>query len=205
MAFTDAAAESLARGEARLAASGNGAAALLALSAQWALGRPWLYGIPWHLPGVRLGETIYHRPGRPTRISARSAAIVNQVWDLSSTEAETRRAHAARWRAELIGVDGISAYSMEADRVAGWLRYPILTSPRVKRVFQQSVARRHGVMPGYPGVLADLPVPSHRMLVAKFELQGARALANRLFTLPTHHRVRDLDFKIIRRCVQPER
>lgn len=205
MAFTDAAAEALARSEVRLEASGNGAGSLLALSAQWALGRPWLYGIPSHWPGVRLGETIYHRAGTPTRISARSAAIVNEVWNLSSTEARTRRAHADRWRAELTGVDDIYTYRMETDRVAGWLRYPVLTSPRVKRVFQQEAARRHGVMPGYPGVLGDLPVPSHRMLVAKFELQGARTLADRLFTLPTHHHLRGLDFETIRRCVQPER
>jgi len=203
MAFGDAALDSLARVEASLGRSGRGAASVLALAAQWVFGRPWLYGIPTHLPGLRLGETIYHPAAPPRRIAAPNAAIAAAVWDAAAKEVGQRRANADRWRTALEGVADLHSYTMSGDAIAGWLRYPVLTSERVKEIFQRTVARRHGVMPGYPATLADLPVQSGRFLVGVQEMCGARTLAERLYSLPTHSRVGSFDLEIIRKLVQP--
>jgi perosamine synthetase len=203
MAFSDAALDSLARVEASLGRSGRGVGSVLALAGQWLFGRPWLYGIPAHFPGLRLGDTIYHSAAPPRRIAARNASIAAAGWDASAAEAERRRANADRWRTALTGVDDLHSYSMSVGAIAGWLRYPVLTSQRVKEIFRRTVARRYGVMPGYPATLADLPVQSGRFLVGVQEMCGARTLAERLYSLPTHSRVGSFDLEIIRKSVQP--
>lgn len=199
MAFTDAAAESLSRAETRLRSPGSGLGSLLSLGAQWALGRPSLYGIPVHLPGLGLGETVYHRGGEPSRIARRNAAVVDAVWEASSRETDIRRANAMRWQSRLAGAVDLHSYTTEVHGIGGWLRYPVLTTPRLQTIFRQGEARRHGVMPGYPGLLADLPVPSGRLLDSRAEAPGARRCAEYLFTLPTHHWLRDSDLERIGR------
>ena len=205
MAFGEAAAGSLAQAASRLQAPEGGLGSVAALAAQWALGRPWLYGIPAGLPGSRLGATLYHPARPPRRISPRSASIVNRLWALSSNAAAIRRVNAERWRAALGGVEGLHSYVVPDGAVAGWLRYPVLTSPKLKRLLLGSESRRHGVMPGYPGVLSDLPVRPERWLREPTDIPGARTLVERLFTLPTHHHTGDLDIEIIEKRVHTER
>ena len=205
MAFGNGAAQALARLEDALGDPGSGAGSVAALAVQWALGRPWLYGIPAHLPGLHLGETTYHRAEDPARMAPRNAAIINHSWTLSSEEANTRRLNAERWRDALADIKDLQSCRVVEGSSPGWLRYPVLVSPRIKQVFERSLARRHGVMPGYPGVLADLPVSSARWAGRPFQVPKARTLADRLFTLPTHSRVEPFEMEIIRKCVHQER
>jgi dTDP-4-amino-4,6-dideoxygalactose transaminase len=177
----------------RLESSPGGARRILALAGQWAFGRPSMYWLPARLPGLRLGETIYHEPAPPRRISTQSAAIANAVWLISAQEAEIRRSNAIRWGRSLDEATGVHTYRVTSESTGGWLRYPILTSDPISRALGVPAVRRSGVMPGYPSVLADLKVVRSRILEGKTELPGARHLADHLFTLPTHRHLRSTD------------
>jgi perosamine synthetase len=177
----------------RLELSSGGTRRLLALAGQWAFGRPSLYWLPARLPGLRLGETIYHEPAPPRRMSTQSAAIASAVWLISAQEAKIRRSNAVRWERLLEGATGVHTYRVRSEATGGWLRYPILTSDPISRALGAPSMRRRGVMPGYPGVLGDLNVVRNRILEEKTELPGARHLADHLFTLPTHRHVRSTD------------
>ncbi len=55
--------------------------------------------------------------------------------------------------------------------------------------FDSSIAKRLGVMPGFPQSLADLPGFGDRCVNCEHGFPGARCLAEQLFTLPTHGRL----------------
>ena len=68
----------------------------------------------------------------------------------------------------------------------GWLRLPLVATDPVRRAADTARARRLGVWPGYPRLLLDLPGFGVRVRNAGSSFPGARALAARLITLPTH-------------------
>ena len=188
------AAEQLSRVAPRVAPANEGKGALLALAAQWAAGRPWVYAVPSSIPALRLGETIYH-PARPIRaIPPWAAAVVNALWLRSSREGTARRAASARWTELLAGDAGVRTFAESVGTVAGWLRYPLLVNDATALL--DADARRLGVMPGYRGLLADLPLAPGRLANAG-PWPGAAELALRLRTLPTHSLLRSSDVTAI--------
>ncbi len=171
------------------------------LKAQWLFGRPWLYWIPSQLlPSSELGETIYRRPHPIGGISALAAGVVSRTLRLVPDEIAHRRM-AARWlRSRVTGVTHISPAE---EWEAGWLRYPVILPGRAV----EGVGPRHraaGVMPGYPRALADLEGFGVRRLNPEEALEGARMLADRLVTFPTH-RFRQSSESATSICIQGRR
>jgi len=152
------------------------------LKAQWLFGRPWLYWIPGLLPFLELGETIYRRPHPIGGMSALAAGVVSRTLRLVPDEIAHRRT-TARWlRSRMTGVTHISPAE---DWEAGWLRYPVLL-PGSATEHLNSKHRAAGVMRGYPRALADLEGFGGRCLNSQEFYGGARMLAERLVTYPTH-------------------
>jgi dTDP-4-amino-4,6-dideoxygalactose transaminase len=153
------------------------------LKAQWLFGRPWLYWIPTLLPFLELGETIYRRPHPIGGLSALAAGVVGRMLRLVPDEIAHRRT-TARWlRSRVTGVTHISPAE---EWEAGWLRYPVILPGRAV----EEVGSRHraaGMMPGYPRAMPDLEGFGVRRLNPEEPLEGARMLAQRLVTFPTHH------------------
>ncbi|HEX2189850.1 MAG TPA: DegT/DnrJ/EryC1/StrS family aminotransferase, partial [Longimicrobiaceae bacterium] len=79
------------------------------VAAQWLLGRPGVYGIPASIPGLGLGETVYHDPAPPEGITRAAAALVRHGREASRREGEARRASAAALLARLRDAPGVRA------------------------------------------------------------------------------------------------
>ncbi len=145
------------------------------LKAQWVLGRPSLYGLPAALPGLHLGETVYHPPRMPRRITRAAAAAARAHAVVSDREALFRRKRAEQFvRRMFVTPDG---------GVAGYLRMPVVTPTHMTPAHAAL-----GIARSYPTTLAGLPVVRER-LVASGPYPGAEELAARLVTLPMHSRV----------------
>jgi dTDP-4-amino-4,6-dideoxygalactose transaminase len=192
------AAELLGRVARRMEDARSGRGGLMALAAQWATGRPWAYFIPSSIPSLRLGETVYHPPSPICGMPEWSAAVVATLWDRSAAECTARRAVAARWAELVAGNASLRTFSESAGTEAGWLRYPMLVNDAADLL--DADARRFGVMPGYRGILADLPLAPGR-LVSAVSWPGAAELASKLRTLPTHSLVTSGDVAAIVRLL----
>lgn len=170
-----------------LSASGEdrGLGTMLRLTAQWLLARPMVYGIPAALPFLRLGQTIYRDPEPVVPLSRIQATILLATHALQGGEAERRRCNAERLTRS-IDPDRVGRVPAGwSEGVPGYLRLPVLAGQGALDRFSTPQAHRLGIMPGYPLSLADLPGIRTRLGEAA-ELPGARELARRLHTLPTH-------------------
>lgn len=181
-----------ARGQplASLLASGDRASTagdITVAAASWALGRPWLYGIPASLPALHLGETVYHDAGEPLRMSRGAIALLDR------TLADMHHAAAGRRANALVLADAADQSRQLTrtrpidDGVAGYLRFPVLlhSGPRDSAAL--------GIAHGYPRPLPDEPEAQSCVVPPAIPLHGARELAERLVTLPTHHMVTGSD------------
>ena len=159
---------------------------LLLLGAQWLFGRPSLYWIPASLPFLGLGETIYHAPHPVDGITTLAAGVLARTSRLVPAEVTRRRANASRLSKSATGKGSLTP---PPEWNAGWLRFPVVLQRTAAGVLTNYHAGV-GVMRGYPKSLADLEGFGIRRLNSAEELPGARLLAERLVTLPTHRFVR---------------
>ena len=167
----------------------SGGRPMIMLAAQWALGRPELYVLPSVLP-LGLGDTVYHPPHPARAIPVACARVAAENWDDALAESRVRRENAARLDAALgRGLERIRAADGSEP---GYLRLPVLASPTARAGAAR--ARALGVMPGYPISLADLP-GFRRVANRDADFTGARTLAQRLLTLPTHRLLSDGDLR----------
>jgi dTDP-4-amino-4,6-dideoxygalactose transaminase len=184
--------------------AGRGLGSLLALLAQWALGRPALYGLPARLPFLGLGDTVYRRPRAARGLLASAAGVLEQGLGVVEREAEVRRAHAAALL-EVVARHpgcGLTPVRPPAGSVPGYLRLPVLldAARRCEAGSRGGEARRLGIMPGYPGTLAELAGFRGRCQ-GLGGYPGAEALRDSLWTLPVHSRMRAEDLAEVGRWV----
>jgi perosamine synthetase len=168
-----------------------GAGSLVRLIGQWAMARPSLYAIPAAVPFLRLGETIYHPP-TPARAMPRTClAVLAQLLQTESPEVEARRRTAQRVLASLLGTSMESVRPVAAAE-PGFLRLAA-TRPAGARPIDRA-ARRLGIMTSYPSALHELGPFWGSVINRNGALfPGARALAERLITLPTHSLLAESD------------
>jgi dTDP-4-amino-4,6-dideoxygalactose transaminase len=148
--------------------------------------RPSLYWLPAGMPFLRLGETAYE-PDFPLERLPRLAASLLWGWPrrLASLEAARRRharAYAGRLRA-----------ARTPPRDLPYIRLPALAPDAAarERLFAGGEARRLGLSAMYPSAVPD--IPELRARLSGTRCPGARDLAQRLFTLPTHAFLSDKD------------
>ncbi|HKC81973.1 MAG TPA: DegT/DnrJ/EryC1/StrS family aminotransferase [Gemmatimonadaceae bacterium] len=161
---------------------------LAALGAQWLLARPSLYRVPASIPGLRLGEMVYKPAAEPRSMSRVSASVLSGALRLEGAEVGRRRTNAKRLiesvgeGSRLIPVHAISGGE------PGYLRLALLDRAG------DTVARESlGAVRGYPMTL-DQHVQLQPLLVSNERAgSGSVQLRDRLFTVPTHSRVRDVD------------
>lgn len=192
-AMTDRGRRALDAARGLLGPAAGAAKSLVMLAAQWGLGRPSLYALPASLPFGGLGETVYHPPHPPSAIAPANARVAAENWDAALAEASIRRSNASR----LLAAFGprLSRVTPAPGAEPGYLRLPALL-PEGARQRLGADARALGIMPGYPLALADLPGFS-RILNPGADFSGARLLASRLVTLPTHRMLEDRDLRAL--------
>lgn len=173
-----------------LAASPAGLTDVVRLAAQLVLGQPALYGLPAALPFLRLGETIYRPPHEPRCLSRASLGAASRTLVLAEQENEVRRANGVRLDAVVRASGAVRAVEPLEGASPGYLRLPVLV--RSERTIT-GFAQRLGIAPGYPRALCDLAGFRARVVNRDDDFSGARELAGRLVTLPTHGRLSEGD------------
>lgn len=169
----------------QLESKGRGLRPLLVALAQAILARPSLYWIPAMLPILQLGRTIYHPCVEPGAMSGSAFGILAETTAAVEEDAAVRRGNDAvfretlpdHWRAGVVATDPRGA--------RGSLRLAV-RAPTAEEVQVIDQLRWLGIERSYPACLADLPGFGPRCLPGSGLCPGARLLASRLVTLPTH-------------------
>jgi dTDP-4-amino-4,6-dideoxygalactose transaminase len=156
----------------------------VALIAQWGLGRPALYPLPRAVPGLSLGETVFHEPRRPSAMSPSAASAILASCAQAGREAEVRRANAT-WLGEQLAMHpSLRKVAMApSEAIPGYLRFPVLAPHGVDGFGKQPTVL--GIAPSYPKPLASLSSLAP-LIVGAREFPGATRLAAELVTLPVH-------------------
>lgn len=153
--------------------------------AQFVFSNPPLYRIPASLPFLGLGETAYRSPQPRTEIAPFSLGMLTETLPLAEAQANVRREHAEAF-ADAIGTGPLRVPAIPESATPGFLRFPLLLPEGWKAQSIPGALRRLGVMPSYPASLADLQGFGIRLKSPSTGCEGARTLARRLVTLPTH-------------------
>jgi dTDP-4-amino-4,6-dideoxygalactose transaminase len=167
----------------RVGRPGWGWADVATAAAQWAFGRPSLYALPSALPGLRLGEMVYHPAREPRSLSIGAAALVGRALRTLSEDVSLRRRNAtALYMAATEGSD-IEPITLLPGATSGFLRFPVVDSGgRVERPDM-------GIVRGYPRTLHEQDELRPCLMSDEPVTPGATMLREGLFTLPTHERV----------------
>jgi dTDP-4-amino-4,6-dideoxygalactose transaminase len=106
-----------------MVSGGAGAWPAAASTAQWLAGRPVVYGLLAAMPGLALGETIYHVPTSPARMTAFSAALLMLTFGLAARETEARRMRVDEWWRVLPDVARRGVPRLAPHAEPGYLRF----------------------------------------------------------------------------------
>lgn len=159
------------------------------------LSSPWLYRFPARAPGLGVGQTQYHDAPPPASLSPTVAPALRFALETEGSAMAARRAREASFRATLADVDAAWGWFPVASPETGALRCPAILSDRSLENIQ--AVHRLGVVRSYPRTLSEYPELSSIIEDPRGPLPGATELAKRLYTLPTHERVRDEDVRRI--------
>lgn len=164
---------------------------LAAAAAQWAVGRPSLYALPSSVPGLRLGEMVFHPAHEPGSLSVVAATLVRQALAMNDDEVAARRrnatalADAILWDGSLVPIRPVPGCT------PGFLRLPI--RDRAGRGARAAL----GVMRGYPRTLLEQPELRPCLMTSEPATPGALDLRESLMTLPTHSMMTTADIRAV--------
>jgi hypothetical protein len=147
--------------------------------------RGW-FALPSAIPGLHLGEAVYHAPQPVSGISRYGAALA--LASLSAlTPAVAERAALAVQASDILAASNLRV--IVPAGTAGWLRLcALLDAPSADRLY------RFGVRRPYPRLLTSYP--DHQFTIANVQeaQPGSAQLANELVTFPTHRGARRADY-----------
>jgi dTDP-4-amino-4,6-dideoxygalactose transaminase len=149
-----------------------------------------------------LGITPYETVYPVTRLGHSLCGVAALLARRLPTLAATRTQNAARYSRALAGVRAVELLEPLPGAVPAWVRYPLLARDPSQRAALIATldAAGIGATASYPQALPDVPEVARRAVNAVDAFPGARAVASRIVTLPTHpycaqdlaERVRDL-------------
>lgn len=177
---------------------GSGWGDLTRAVAQWLFGRPMVYGLPAAIPGLRLGEMVYHPAREPRAISRAAAALVRTALQRDDKEIACRRRNAAVLADAAGGSVDVTPIHAIPGADPGYLRYAVL-APRRAPVPSLGIAR------GYPRALYEQVELRSQLLDDEPEPLGGRRLRESLFTLPAHSYLTTRDLAGLRRWLEAPR
>ena len=172
----------------RVDRSRRGGRDLAALGAQWLLARPGLYRIPSSIPGLRLGEMVYKPAAEPRSMSRASAFMLSGALRIENAEVAHRRIKAKRLLASIDERGRLMPVHAINRAEPGYLRLALLD-----RAGDVAARQSLGAIRGYPMTLDEHEQLKPLLLSNERAGPGSALLRDRLFTVPTHSRVRDVD------------
>lgn len=155
--------------------------------ASWLLGRPSVYGIPSALPGLHLGETVYHDAPEPRAMSRAAVAMLSRTLPMMKDAVAIRRRNGRTLHTATEQSKNLRRFTPVEGGDPGYLRFPAILRGNLR------IASELGVARGYPRALVLEPQIQPILQKSGEPLNGAHDLARRLVTLPTHHMVTGSD------------
>ena len=177
-----------------------GGVTILSLAAQRVLSHPSLYRVPSSIPGLRLGEMVYHAPRPPVAMSGASAAVLRWTLGLEEREVTDRRARARDVLSRMHDAPNITPVRPIAGAEPGFLRFAFLDSDGT-RLSRPDL----GALRGYPMTLDEHPQLRALLLPGERAGKGSQFLRDRLFTVPTHSHVDQTFFAGLAEWFEPQR
>jgi dTDP-4-amino-4,6-dideoxygalactose transaminase len=156
--------------------------------------RPSLFWLPERLPGLELGVSTFAPDFALEELSPFRAGLARAMLTRLPALTASRRTRAMAYQAQLTTTDVATVTAVDGAEPA-YLRFPVLARNGVTRraLLEALKTRNLGVSPAYPSTLAEIAALAPSVEPAPGRLTGARAVAERLLTLPTHPFVRDSD------------
>jgi dTDP-4-amino-4,6-dideoxygalactose transaminase len=178
----------------------NVCAAVVSSFAYAAMLRPSLYWLLDHAPFLELGASHFEPDFPITQLSAYQRRLARRLLPLLDSYNKLRREHADHLRAGIEGVEGIEVPQPLEGAHPVYLRFPILTRSERHRAGLLRRFREVGIVasPSYPTSIGDIPGIASYLAPDQGPCPGARSIAMRILTLPTHSGVtpRDLDVMV---------
>jgi perosamine synthetase len=168
----------------KLGAASRGGRQVVNLAAQWMLSHPLVYRLPASIPGLKLGEMVYHRAHDPRPISVAAASILPTALSMDDREVACRRAHAMSLLSSMNGSGRLQPVRSVAGGESGYLRLACI-DPSGDVMPHVSL----GALRGYPLTLEQHEPLRPNLLHGENAGRGSVLLRDRLFTVPTHSRV----------------
>jgi dTDP-4-amino-4,6-dideoxygalactose transaminase len=148
--------------------------------------RPGLYGFVRRLPlglGLTPFETDYPIESYSRALAGLATVQLQRLDHINGV----RRQNAARLRAALAEVPGLSAPAVLPGAEPVYPRYPVFVEPEQRAGFIAALEHAGiGATASYPQALIDVPEVARRLPPDQRATPGARDVARRIVTLPTH-------------------
>ena len=158
------------------------------LAAYSLLLKPAYFGFVRSLPGLKLGQTPYELEYPITRYSPALAGIAVRLCRRLDDINAPRIANAEKLRTALADVPALQLITPPAGAKPVYLRLPVLARSQAERdrLIAALEAAGIGATASYPSALADVPKVRARLAPDADATPGARTVAERILTLPTH-------------------
>jgi len=159
---------------------------------------PERYALPAHVPFLRLGANIFDPSYRVTRLPPVNSGLGRLMLDCLDTFNAMRVKNAASLHRLLSPTERFTVPRTLPQADSVYLRFPVLLEDRQMRdrAFRELTKRRLGASTSYPAPLDEIP-GFRQYLLSSNGLLGARAVASRILTLPTHPYLRESDLRAI--------
>ena len=154
----------------------------------FALLRPWLYAVPARIPQLGLGRTVFTTDYPLAQADPVLLSLGAVMFARLDEFTAARRARAEALITALRGVGGATFVAPAAGASPAWLRLPVLLpdATRKQDAIRALVAAGIGATGSYPDCLADVPEVRAHLADPDAPVDGGRAVARRIVTLPTH-------------------
>jgi len=171
--------------------------------------RPWLYWIPQSMPWLKLGQTIFHPDFKVHKNNRFASRLLGILCTSFNDLREHRKALARRYRELLAPLSPHIAYPGEEETGENaLLRFPVVLKEKGMRdrVLSRLKGAGLGAAESYPVPLNELPGARDHIANRHLQFPNAKAISERMITLPLHEYVTDkyisLIVKIIRDSVK---
>jgi dTDP-4-amino-4,6-dideoxygalactose transaminase len=185
-------------------AVGIAVAGSLAYSAMLGPSRYWLLD---HAPFLGLGVSRFEPDFPITRLSAYQTRLAARLLPRLDSYNAIRRRHADQLRSGIEGVEGIEIPRPGEGTSPVYLRFPILARDEAHRshLLRRLREAEIGASASYPTAIGDIPGIGSYLARRQEACPGARVIAGRILTLPTHPGVTPRDIEAMVSIIRGER
>jgi dTDP-4-amino-4,6-dideoxygalactose transaminase len=165
--------------------------------------RPRLYWLPDSIPFLKLGQTVFDEHFDSDNLSDIQKCAAAVLFPKLDTINSIRSRNAAAICRGISGDNRFRVPGYSEDRFPIYLRLPVLAENRHTRDKLIDALQRAGIKSSYmyPSTIRGIEGIEKYLANSEDKFEGAETVVERLFTLPTHHYVKDSDIEKIVNCL----